>query len=49
MEKSLPFQYQEIVADSGYESEENHVFIGENGQIVYVKPLDYEIKKHRNA
>lgn len=32
MEKYLPFKYSEIVADAGYESEENYVFIEQNQQ-----------------
>lgn len=31
MEVYLPFQYQEITADAGYESEENYLFLEENG------------------
>ena len=29
MELYLPFKYQEIVADAGYESEENYLFLEE--------------------
>jgi transposase len=47
MEKYLPFKYQEIVADAGYESEENYVFIEQNGQVAYIKPQNYEISKTR--
>ncbi len=45
MECCLPFKYQEIVADAGYESEENYLFLEENGQLSYIKPQNYEISK----
>ena len=47
MEEYLPFKYHEIVADAGYESEENYVFIEENDQTAYIKPQNYEISKTR--
>ena len=47
MERYLPFKYQEIVADAGYESEENYLFLEENGQLAYIKPQNYEISKTR--
>ena len=47
MEEHLPFKYQEIVADAGYESEEAYVFMEQNGQEAYVKPQNYEISKTR--
>lgn len=42
MEKSLSFKFADIVADAGYESEENLVFIEENGQQAFIKPSNYE-------
>ena len=47
MELYLPFKYQEIVADAGYESEENYLFLEENGQLSYIKPQNYEISQTR--
>lgn len=47
MEKNLGFKYTEIVADAGYESEENYLFIEENSQVAYIKPNNYEISKKR--
>ena len=47
MESHLPFKYQEIVADAGYESEEAYVFLEHNGQESYLKPQNYEISKTR--
>ena len=47
MEEHLPFKYKNIVADAGYESEENYVFIENNDQIGYIKPQNYELSKTR--
>lgn len=30
MEKYLAFKYQKIIADAGYKSEENYVFLDQN-------------------
>lgn len=35
MENHLKFKYQNITADSGYESEENYLFIEKNGQSIF--------------
>ena len=47
MEKHLHFRYRDIVADAGYESEENYLFLESNGQASYIKPTNYEISKTR--
>ena len=47
MEQDLGFKYTEIVADAGYESEENYLFIEANGQTAFIKPNNYEISKKR--
>lgn len=47
MEENLTFHYRDIVADAGYESEENYLFIEENGQAAYIKPNNYERSKTR--
>lgn len=47
MELYLPFKYQEIVADAGYESEENYLFLERNGQLAYIKPQNYETSRTR--
>ena len=47
MESHLGFKYSEIVADAGYESEENYLFIEGNGQTAYIKTQNYEISKTR--
>jgi transposase len=47
MENFLYFKYFKIVADAGYESEENYVYVKDNGQLSYIKPANYEISKTR--
>ena len=47
VEEHLSFKYENIVADSGYESEENYLFIEGNKQVAYIKPANYEISKTR--
>jgi transposase len=47
MENLLYFKYFKIVADAGYESEENYVYVKENGQLSYIKPSNFEISKTR--
>ena len=46
-EAHLKFKYRNITADSGYESEENYLFLEKNGQLSYIKPANYEISKTR--
>ncbi|MGE5632398.1 MAG: transposase [Caulobacteraceae bacterium] len=45
MELYLKFKYEKIVADAGYESEENYVYLEGNGQLAFIKPSNYEISK----
>jgi hypothetical protein len=47
MEKYLKFKYEKIVADAGYESEENYTYLEGNSQIAFIKPSNYEISKTR--
>jgi transposase len=47
MENFLNFKYLNIVADSGYESEENYVYVKGNLQSSFIKPANYEISKTR--
>lgn len=42
MEDSLKFPFERIVADAGYESEENLVFLRDKGIEAYIKPANYE-------
>ena len=46
-EEYLAFKYQKIIADAGYESEENYVFLDQNQQLAFIKPSNYEISKKR--
>ena len=47
MEKHLPFHYIKIVADAGYESEENYHYLDTKEQLSYIKPANYEKSKSR--
>ena len=47
MESNLKFKYEKIVADAGYESEENYAFLESNKQLAFIKPSNYEISKTR--
>lgn len=47
MESHLSFKYENVVADAGYESEENYVFLESNGQTAFIKPANYEQTKKR--
>ena len=43
-------RYRNVIADAGYESEENYLYLDEHGQQAYIKPSNYEIsqkKKYR--
>lgn len=42
LEKSLGFQFERIVADAGYESEENLVYLRDKQIKAYIKPSNYE-------
>lgn len=39
--------YPNVIADAGYESEENYTYLDENHQLSYIKPTNYEISKTR--
>lgn len=43
----LPIIYKHVIADAGYESEENYRYLEEHGQLAYIKPNNYEIAKTR--
>lgn len=47
VEEYLEFKYSKVVADAGYESEENYLFLEKNGQTAFIKPANYEISKKR--
>ena len=45
MEEILGFRYRKVTVDAGYESEENYLFLEENGQLAFIKPTNYEVSK----
>lgn len=46
MKKHLPGKrHQNIIADAGYESEENYSYLEDERQICYIKPMNYEKAK----
>lgn len=48
LEKNLPEKYENVIADAGYESEENYVYLEEHKQNLYIKPQVYEQWKKRS-
>lgn len=42
MESNLGRNYENVIADSGYESEENYLYLEQNKQGCYIKPQTYE-------
>ena len=47
VKKYTEHTYRNIVADSGYESEENYMYLEANNQLAFIKPANYEISKSR--
>lgn len=47
IEKYTEFKYPKIIADAGYESEENYMFLETNGQLSFIKTANYETRKTR--
>ncbi len=47
LEKRYLKKHSNIIADAGYESEENYTFLKENEQKTYIKPQNYERMKKR--
>lgn len=45
--ENLPKKFENIVADAGYESEENYVYIEEHNQQTYIKPQFFEKQKSK--
>lgn len=48
MATKLKSSYRNVIADSGYESEENYLYLEGNGQTYYIKPQTYEIWKKKS-
>ena len=40
-------KYRDVVADAGYESLDNYLYLEENGQTSFIKPINYEAQKSR--
>ena len=38
-------RYEEVVADAGYESLENYLYLDQNGKMCFIKPTNYDQKK----
>jgi transposase len=45
LEQMLGGRYEEVVADAGYESLENYLYLESTGQACFIKPANYEQKK----
>lgn len=48
LENQLKVRYLNIIADAGYESEENYLHLEAHNQTAYIKPLTYEKWKKRS-
>lgn len=46
--ENLPKKHTNVIADAGYESEENYAHLESNGQNAYIKPSNYEISKTKS-
>ena len=47
VQENLSLRHRKIVADAGYESEENYTYLAEHGQECFIKPQNYERMKTR--
>ena len=47
MEQQQQAWYEQVVADAGYESLNNYLYLEENGQSAFIKPANYKQKKRR--
>lgn len=45
MERFHQAIYEEVVADAGYESLENYLYLESNGQLCFIKPANYDQKR----
>ena len=48
MKENLGRKYINVIADSGYESEENYLYLEKNEQIPFIKPQTYEVWKKKS-
>ena len=47
MKNTTGKRIENVVADAGYESEENYTYLEENNQNSYIKPTNYEMQKKK--
>ena len=47
LEKMYRVKFKNVIADAGYESEENYQFLARDGYQAYIKPVNYEQQKTR--
>lgn len=47
LENELPEKFENVIADAGYESEENYMYLTEHEQKSYIKPQNYEKSKSK--
>ena len=47
LEKDLPEKFENVIADAGYESEENYMYLSKHNQKSYIKPQNYEKSKSK--
>ena len=47
MERFHGVRYEEVVADAGYESLDNYLYLESSGQTCFIKPANYDQKKSR--
>ena len=48
IKQNLGITYKNVIADAGYESEENYMYLKENNQNSHIKPSNYKQSKKRN-
>ena len=49
LEEELPMKFENVIADAGYESEENYNYLSEHNQNSYIKPQSYEKSKSKRS
>ncbi len=47
LENDLPQKFENVIADAGYESEENYLYLSNKKQKSYIKPQNYEKSKSK--
>jgi len=48
LKTNLPQSYRNVVADAGYEGEQNYVYLEKQNQKPFIKPQSYESMKKRS-